>query len=196
MRRALPIALVLALLAFLLPAATTPTERLPARFEALAIELETLFVEILGASDSEPVFKSHGQGLYSMTLALSEEQKERFVTQSAAVKMLTVLSNGNCASTPTSPRTLISAVMSSTDINYNFWFVAVNISNSSKVRKTINTIKGPGLNFRRVDNLLYPDSAIQTYWFERRDAFSKDGIFTFKTKISTAGAVKGKSFAM
>ncbi|MDX1500999.1 MAG: hypothetical protein R3325_01460 [Thermoanaerobaculia bacterium] len=180
--------------AVLLAAATSvdARDRGPAAdVERIAVQIEELYGHLLGPAPERPTFRALDDGLSSLTWKLSESAVDRYHT---LAKDTQVLSNGHQVSDPNGLSGLINAVLSDLETDYNFWFVVLNFGSDAD-RKVTNTVKGPGPNYKRVDELTFAGGSIQLFWFEIQDAYDRFGVFTHKTKANQSGSAKSKALA-
>ena len=87
--------------------------------EEFAAGMELFFMEMLGVSEVKPVFRDHGNGVYSLSVPLDElEGGNEFLAGVSTAKAVTNLHHGHMVSTPSSLSTLIHAALASLDVSY------------------------------------------------------------------------------
>lgn len=197
MSRLLVAAALLVLLGSSLPAAAFAGESRVAEADRPTLELERLLAELAGDALAEPVVTLHGKGRLSIAFPLSEAGRARFVASDRAAKTLVTLANGHMVGSPDFFDTLVNAVFSVVGQEYTWWWCVMNLTSNDLERKTTNTVKGPGLNFRQSENISYESDALEC-WFEDFDVvFPELGIYTHKTKVTKGGAaVKTRALAV
>ena len=160
--------------------------------EELAAGMELLFMEMLGVSEGKPVFRDHGNGLYSLSVPLDElESGKEFLAGAFTAKAVTNLHHGHMVSEPSSLSTLIHAALASLDISYNFWWAAVNTSADDAELTTRWSHKGPGADTKGREDLLYDAERIVLFVVEDL-VHTAAGSFKSFVKISGASNSKTK----
>ncbi|MCH7666852.1 MAG: hypothetical protein IH936_13090 [Acidobacteria bacterium] len=160
--------------------------------EELAAGMELLFMEMLGGSEGKPVFRDHGNGVYSLSVPLDElERGSQFLAGVSTAKAVTNLHHGHMVSTPSSLSTLIHAASATLNIGYNFWWAAVNTSADDVELKTKWSHKGPGTDEKGSEDLVYAAGTIMAF-FVPDLVHTQAGVFKSSVKISGASNSKTK----
>lgn len=160
--------------------------------EELAAGMELLFMEMLGVSEVRPVFRDHGNGLYSFSVPLDElESGNEFLAGAFTAKAVTNLHHGHMVSTPGSLSTLIHAASASLNLKYNFWWAVVNTSADDVELKTKWSHKGPRADEKGSQNLVYDAGSIVAF-FVPDLVHTQAGVFKSSVKISGASNSKTK----
>lgn len=192
MRRS-PIICALAILAlgFTVGANAEITGR-ASEIEDMAVGMELLFLELLGVSDVEPVFRDHGDGVYSLSVPLDRlERGNDFIARASAAKDVTNLAHGHSLSEPTGSTVLVHSAAPLLDAEYNFWWVAVNLGTDDEEHKTTVSHKGPGADLKFSQDLVYTGSAVVFFFTDViHELF---GVYKSFVKIKGAANAKTKA---
>ena len=190
MHRFPPILLVLALLvAAVAPAAAA--EPTAAEIELMTLELERVFQPLAGAIDSrDVVLRKHGRDLYSLSYPLPDGALDARSKSSADDKPLRTLACGHMHSEPTTPASMITAVVSNVDVEYYLWWAAVNRGEEDLERETIVRVTGPeGFEIKVTDENMvpYPANTVTLFVFNPETPFTAPGIYTHRVHVKGAG---------
>ncbi|MDH3745925.1 MAG: hypothetical protein OES47_12565 [Acidobacteriota bacterium] len=163
-------------------------------FEEMAVGLESLFTELLGASDVRITFKNQGNGLYSLSIPLEDLEGYEQSQVPPKAKALRPMATGHQVSEPTDFDILIHAVLATLDIDYNIWLASINL-NETETRETTITHKGPGPDFKFKQNVEYDGSSLNLFWVFAESLHEQVGEYFLKSKIAKGGSKKIDCFA-
>jgi len=198
MKRSLITALT-ALFLFVVPALQAQSQAAdePLR-DAITVEIESLFQDLLGLQDVPVVFADHGDGLFSLTAQLPADF-EPPVEKSAGgleekAKPIQTMAAGVSSITPSDPSSLISKVYAYARIEYNYWWVVSNSGSTDAKLKTSAKLTGPGKQFSKVWSLDYPKKTVKLYYYDPKLSVDKVGIYTFKVTVASGGAATTRTY--
>jgi hypothetical protein len=188
MRRTLLAALSLALVATASPAAGPADSEL----QALASELHSILGAIEGGGDPLPEVREVGDGLYSMTVPLSESVVREW--RQTAPKPFQVLMLGHQGYPPGSPRALVTSALVYPSARANFWFAVINLDSEERIAATVHSIRCPSLKVDRIGDLEYKRAAVTLYWHGSTEPFGTNGQCSEKVRVAGAGRRSARFF--
>lgn len=168
--------------------------------EEKALQIETMFEELLGSSDVKPIFAEHGDGFYSLSVTLEPEARERLLESLSSggptdkATTFFVLSVGQQLTAPSNPATCLHAALSNVNLAYNYWVVVLNLGNQNLSRTTTVKLNGPGRKFNKSIVASYPAGSIYAVWYNPGVGVGQPGVYTFTGSVSGAGQAVTKSF--
>jgi len=163
----------------------------PQELESLERQLITMLPQLSGTETERPVFRRHREGLYSLTLALSEEQN-RELAQSVTGDGLYLLAVGQQTSIPSNPSFLSNSAMFRPSTMLNFWWAVYNSGAEDVTARTVLRVKGGGRTLvNETAELEYPQATFTLYWEGTRESLDKAGLYM--TKVIVQSALGGRS---
>lgn len=194
-----PLHFGLAALLLLAPAAFAgENERdLASQREATALQIEDGFLKLLASEEVEPTFRELGGGLFSLTYPISAEVLKRLEASGLDTKAATFqpLAAGQQLSEPSSSRTLIHAAFSDRQLQYNYWWVVVNLTSGDRTRTTNVKKTGPGRKFNQNFNVTYGARAVNLIWYDPGFSVGQSGVQVIQVNVTSGGKVVAKSYA-
>jgi len=170
--------------------------------ESRALQIETLFGQLLDSAAATPVFTDLGDGFYSLSITLRPEARERLLAAlrsgESGDKATTffLLAAGQQLTAPTNPSVCIHAALSLTNAAYNYWVVVLNLGSQNLTRTTSVKLAGPGKNFNKSIQATYNAGGIWAIWYNPGSGVNKAGIYTYTATVSGAGSFVIRSFAV
>jgi hypothetical protein len=171
------------------------------QLEGKALEIETMFGQLLDSNHATPVFTEYGDGFYSLSIALRPEDRERLRAALApgdtekAPQTFFVLAAGQQLTAPSNPSTCIHAALSNTNLSYNYWVVVLNLG-QSVTRTTTAKLNGPGKKFTKSFQTNYGGNAIWAVWYNPSSGVTTPGVYTFTATLAGNGSATVRSFAV
>jgi hypothetical protein len=151
-------------------------------------EMERVLLALSGTEADRSDFKSHGNDLYSLSVALDADENESI--SASSTRGLKLLAVGQQGLLPSNPRTLSGAVLRNTTAILNFWWAVQNSSLTTVVANTTLTVKGAGRRFLSLEdeNLTYPPRKLTLFWEGKNQRLGLEGIYTTKVKVAGGGS--------
>jgi hypothetical protein len=170
--------------------------------ETRALQIETLFGQLLDSAEVTPVYTDLGNGFHSLSITLKPEARERLLAAlrsgESGDKATTffLLAAGQQLTPPSNPSTCIHAALSLTNASYNYWVVVLNLGSQNLTRTTSVKLAGPGRNFNKSIQATYNAGGIWAVWYNPAGGVNKAGIYTYTATVSGAGSFVTRSFAV
>lgn len=188
------------------PAARVAAAEIPSNAlgqELGALSIESLFQELLDSNIATPVYTDYGDGLHSLSIALTPEIRERLLAATNAgdfakkPQTFFVLSTGQQLTSPADPGICIHASLSLANASYNYWVVALNLGTKNVTATTTLKLSGPGLKFNKSAQILYGAGGIWIVWYNPGAGVGQSGLYTLQSSVAGAsGSATSKSFAV
>lgn len=188
MRRILLAALSLALVSTASPAAGPADTEL----QALASELRAMAGVIDTGSDPIPEIREVQDGLYSMSVPLSESVAREW--RQTAPKPFQVLMLGHQGYPPSGPRYLNTSALVYPTEKPNFWFAVINLDSEDRIAATVHNARCPDLKVDRIGDLTYERASVTIYWHGSTEPFGRAGQCTEKVRVAGAGRRSARFF--
>jgi hypothetical protein len=188
MRRILLAALSLALVATASPAAGPADSELT----SIASELYAMLGAIEAGGDPTPEVREVEEGLYSMTVPLSESVVREW--RQTAPKPFQVLMLGHQPYPPGGARSLVTSALVYPTERSNFWFAVINLDGEERIAATVHSIRCPSFKVDRIGDLEYKRAAVTLYWHGSTEPYGTKGQCTEKVRVAGAGRRSARFF--